>query len=224
MRFGQALAALILWMSAGLGAAAAAPVAGVVAQLSGPMTARGADGVVRPLALKSEVAGGDTLVTAAGAYALVRFIDNSELTLRPETSVKIDQFSFQDARPEQDSAAFTLIKGGLRSVTGLLGKRNKEKYAMQTPSATIGIRGTTFFLEYIALAGEPFASPGLDPGLHVHVSEGGISLVNEAGAFQYDPGQFGYIKDRQTKPVKMFANPGMRFTPPPSFGTGEALW
>ena len=221
-RFGQALAAMLLWICAAM-AAAAAPVAGVVAQLSGPMTARGADGAVRALALKSEVAGGDTLLTGAGAYALVRFIDNSELTLRPDTSVKIDQFSFQDARPEQDSAAFTLIKGGLRSVTGLLGKRSKEKYAMQTPSATIGIRGTTFFLEYIAAPGEAAASPGLDPGLHVHVSEGGISLVNEAGAFQYDPGQFGYIKDVRTKPVKMFANPGMRFTPPASFGAGEAL-
>jgi hypothetical protein len=222
MRFGQALAALILWICAAM-AASAAPVAGVVAQLSGPMTARGADGALRPLALKSEVAGGDTLLTGSGAYALVRFIDNSELTLRPDTSVKIDQFSFQDARPEQDSAAFTLIKGGLRSVTGLLGKRSKEKYAMQTPSATIGIRGTTFFLEYIVAAGEAAASPGLDPGLHVHVSEGGISLVNEVGAFQYDPGQFGYIKDMRTKPVKMFANPGMRFTPPASFGAGEAL-
>lgn len=221
MRMLKTLLAICLCACAAL--APAAPVAGVVAQLSGPMTAHGADGAVRALDLKSEVASGDTLVTAAGAFALVRMIDNSELTLRPGTSVKIDQFSFQEATPANDSAAFTLIKGGLRTVTGLLGKRSKEKVAVQTPSATIGIRGTTFFLEYITTRGEAAASPGLDPGLHVHVSEGGISLLNEAGAFQYDPGQFGYIKDRRTKPVKMFANPGMRFAPPPEFGAGDAL-
>lgn len=221
MRQVQMLMVLCLWAGAAL--AWAAPVAGVITQLSGAMTAHSADGAVRALALKSEVASGDTLVTAAGAFALVRFIDNSELTLRPDTHVRIDQFAFQEATPAADGAAFTLIKGGLRSVTGLLGKRSKEKLTLQTPSATIGIRGTTFFLEYIVARGEAAASPGLEPGLHVHVSEGGISLLNEAGAFQYDPGQFGYIKDRRTKPVKMFANPGMRFVPPPAFGAGDAL-
>ena len=222
LKQGMALCAVmvLLWACA---AAAQAAVAGVVVKLSGAMSARGADGVLKPLAPQSEVASGDTLVTDAQTYALVRFIDNSELTLRPNTTVAIDQFSFDGAHPESDRAAYTLVKGGLRSITGLLGKRSKEKFLMKTPSATIGIRGTTFLLEYIAAAGEPAASPGLGAGLHVHVSEGGISLVNDAGRFQYDPGQFGYIKDYATKPVKMFANPGMRFAPPPDFGGGTVL-
>jgi hypothetical protein len=108
----------------------------------------------------------------------------------------------------------------MRSVTGLLGKRSKEKFTLHTPSATIGIRGTTFFLEYLTGSGDGGAASRLDPGLHVYVSEGGISLTNQAGFFQYDPGQYGYIKDDQTKPVKMFANPGMRFDLPPEFGNG----
>jgi hypothetical protein len=53
-------------------------------------------------------------------------------------------------KPDGDNASFNLVKGGLRSVTGLLGKRNKEKFAMKTPSATIGIRGTTFIAEWVA--------------------------------------------------------------------------
>ena len=69
----------------------------------------------------------------------------------------------------------------------------------------------------------PEQVPGLEPGLHVHVSEGGISIVNEAGRFQYDPGQFGFIKNDKTRPVKMFTNPGMRFVPPPSFGEADTL-
>jgi hypothetical protein len=205
------------------GAASAGQVAGVVVQASGAMSARSPSGAVKPLQAKSEVESGDTLTTAAGAYALVRFVDNSELTLKPGSSVVIDQFSFDDGKPDADRAAFTLVKGGLRSVTGMLGKRNKEKFAIKTPSATIGIRGTTFFLEYLTGKDDPDASQGLEPGLHVHVGEGGISIVNDAGRFQYDPGQFGFIKDDKTRPVKMFTNPGMRFAPPPSFGEADTL-
>jgi hypothetical protein len=205
------------------GAASAAQVAGVVVQASGAMSARSASGAVKPLQAKSEVESGDTLTTAAGAYALVRLIDNSELTLKPDSTVVINQFSFDADKPDADRAAFTLVKGGLRSVTGLLGRRNKEKFAVKTPSATIGIRGTTFFLEYLSGKDGADASPGLDPGLHVHVSEGGISIVNDAGRFQYDPGQFGFIRNDKTRPVKMFTNPGMRFAPPKSFGEADTL-
>lgn len=212
---------LLLMLSAA--GAQAAQVAGVVVQASGAMSARSPSGAVKALQVKSEVESGDTLVTAAGAYAVVRFIDNSELALKPGTTVKIDQFAFDEARPDADRAAYTLVKGGLRSITGLLGKRNKDKFAMKTPSATIGIRGTTFFLEYLTGKGDVDASPGLEPGLHVHVSTGGISIVNGAGEFRYDTGQFGFIRDDKTRPVKMFTNPGMQFTPPASFGDAEVL-
>lgn len=214
---------LSLFLVLCVAASQAAQVAGVVVQLSGPMSARSPAGAVKALQVKSEVESGDTLVTSAGAYAVVRFIDNSELALKPGTTVKIDQFSFDEAKPDADRAAYTLVKGGLRSVTGLLGKRNKERFAMKTPSATIGIRGTTFFLEYLTGKGDVDASPGLEPGLHVHVSTGGISIVNGAGEFRYDTGQFGFIKDDKTRPVKMFTNPGMQFTPPASFNDAETL-
>lgn len=214
---------LLVLLMLGAAVAQAAQVAGVVVQVSGAMSARSPAGTVKALQTKSEVESGDTLSTAAGAYAVVRFIDNSELALKPGTTVKIDQFTFDEAKPDADRAAYTLVKGGLRSITGLLGKRNKDRFAMKTPSATIGIRGTTFFLEYLTGKGDVDASPGLEPGLHVHVSTGGISIVNGAGEFRYDTGQFGFIKDDKTRPVKMFTNPGMQFTPPASFGDSETL-
>jgi len=135
----------------------AAQVAGTVTQLSGPLLARKADGTVKILSLKSEVESGDTLVTEKNTYALVKLIDNSEITLKPGAIFKIDNFSFDADKPGGDSASFTLVKGGLRSVTGLLGKRNKEKFEMKTPSATIGIRGTTFIAEWVEPSPEAVA-------------------------------------------------------------------
>src|SRR5450830_1961739 len=143
----KAWLALMLFCVASLGWAA--QVAGTIVQLSGPLMARKADGAVRVLSMKSEVESGDTLVTEKNTYAMVKFIDNSEITLKPSTIFKVENFSYDVGKPDGDNASFNLLKGGLRSVTGLLGKRNKEKFSMKTPSATIGIRGTTFIGEIV---------------------------------------------------------------------------
>jgi hypothetical protein len=131
------------------GGAWAAQVVGVVAHLSGPLLDRKADGSVKVLGLKSEIENGDTLVSEKNTYAQIRFVDNSEITLKPGTTFRVENFNYDAGKPEADSAAFDLVKGGLRSVTGLLGKRNKEKFQLKTPSATIGIRGTTFIAQYV---------------------------------------------------------------------------
>lgn len=142
------LLVLVLWLFA-CTLAQAAQVAGTVVNLSGPLLAKKADGTVKILSLKSEVEQGDTLVSEKGTYARIKFVDNSEITLRPNTQFKIDNFSYDEAKPEGDNAFFTLLKGGLRSITGALGKRNREKVGINTPTATIGIRGTTFIIQYI---------------------------------------------------------------------------
>ncbi|MCH8619294.1 FecR family protein [Undibacterium sp. TS12] len=129
--------------------AAAAQVAGTVTHLSGPLIAKKADGAVKVLALQSNVEQGDTLIAEKDTYARIKFADNSEIVLRPNSQIKIDQFSFEEDKPNNDGFTMTLIKGGLRAVTGLLGKRNKERFGLNTPTASIGIRGTTFIAEYV---------------------------------------------------------------------------
>jgi len=126
-----------------------AQTVGKVIDLSGPLLARKAGGAVKVLTQTSTVDQGDLLESEKNTYARIKFIDNSEITLRPNTQFKIENFSFDEAKPEDDSSVFGLIKGGLRSITGLLGKRNKEKYKLNTPAATIGIRGTDFLAEYL---------------------------------------------------------------------------
>ncbi|MBV8633998.1 MAG: FecR domain-containing protein [Burkholderiaceae bacterium] len=256
------------------GAACAAPV-GTITDLSGPLLDRKADGTVKILATKSSVDSGDTLVSEKDTYARVKFVDNSEITLRPNTQFKIENFSFDEAKPESDNAFFSLVRGGLRSITGLLGKRNKERFGLNTPTATIGIRGTNFIVEYIppsqaeaaaqaaaeraayrdaALASLdvtgsiPYGGQGSDapravmprgtlgmpqplqlaqamplpgsdraPGLYVQVLDGMINVSNGGGAQNFTAGQFGFTPGFKQPPVILPNNPGMQFTPPPSF-------
>jgi len=168
---------LVLFSLAGAGWAA--QVVGTIVQLSGPLMAKKASGTVRILAMKSEVESGDTLVTEKNTYAMVKFIDNSEITLKPSTTFKVENFSYEAGKPENDVASFSLLKGGLREVTGLLGKRNKEKFAMKTPSATIGIRGTTFIAELVEPTPEAAAA--------AHKAQLDFLLASTAGPDQAMP-------------------------------------
>ena len=207
-----------------------AQVAGTVTQLSGPMMAKKADGKVKILSLKSDVESGDTLITEKNTYALVKFIDDSEITLKPATTFVVEKFAYQAEQPDGDQASFNLVKGGLRSLSGLLGKRNKEKFSLKTPVATIGIRGTYFTAEYVGVgayvaprpstpqAGAP-AGATLAPGLYASVITGQIVVSNPAGTLSFTAGQFGFTPSFTAPPVMVPNNPGLQFTPPPSFST-----
>lgn len=211
----------------------AAQVAGTVTQLSGPLMVKKPDGKVKVLALKSEVESGDTLVTEKNTYALVKFIDNSEITLKPSTTFVVEQFAFEAGQPALDQASFSLVKGGLRSLSGLLGKRNKEKFALKTPVATIGIRGTYFTVTFI---GPPLptptvplaptrstapSAPSLAPGLYVEVIDGEVFVKNGGGTQNFTGGQIGYTPNFVTPPVILPTNPGIPFSAPPSFSSTQ---
>ena len=50
--------------------------------------------------------------------------------------------------PQPESAFFKLVKGGLRAVDGLIGQTTPQNYGVETPVATIGVRGTAFDVRY----------------------------------------------------------------------------
>ena len=117
---------------------------GEVTNLSGTLSAQRPDGALLILSQKSEVRPGDTLTTQKDSYAQINFPDGSSMTMRPNTRMRVENFQFTQDKPQEDGAFFRLIKGGLRTVTGLVGKRgNQDAYRISTATATIGIRGTT---------------------------------------------------------------------------------
>jgi hypothetical protein len=59
----------------------------------------------------------------------------------------------------------------------------------------------------------------LNPGLYVQVLDGMINVSNGGGSQNFSAGQFGYTPSFQQPPVILPANPGMQFTPPPSFSS-----
>ncbi|MBL8491675.1 MAG: FecR domain-containing protein, partial [Rhodocyclaceae bacterium] len=124
--------------------AIAEPVA-QVAETKGAVTVLRPDGRWRLISTRSNVEPGDTVVTEANSTAMVAFTDGSKVALRPNTRFQIAEYRHVPAEPEKDNALFRLVTGGLRTITGLIGKRGRQDaYRLQSTTATIGIRGTEY--------------------------------------------------------------------------------
>ena len=229
----RAAISVLLALALALGMACQAAAGGVatVTNLSGTLLATKPDGTTRILARSSEVVEGEVLSTAASSYARIKFADGGELILRPRSQVKIEMYRFEEAKPEEDNVTLELFKGGVRGVTGLIGKRNRPKYRMKVQNATIGIRGTNYgvllcrdaendCVDVPTISGKP-----PQDGLHVDVASGAVAVENKAGIQAVAEGQFAYVKGPDTPPALKPPEEGVRVTLPPfmaSAGGGGA--
>lgn len=216
----------LIWLA--LPAVAADP-AGHVSHLQGILAAE-RDGARTLLALQSQVQDGDQLDTAQNSYARVHFLDDSELILRPDSRVKVAGYHFVADDPDQDRSVIELLKGGLRRVSGLIGKRNPPQDTLHTPVAIIGIRGTHYGMllcqgdcdHIITADGVP-----LRDGLHIDVEQGQIAVNNGAGEVTVQAGQFAFIPDNVTPPKVVPPREGVRVTAPAAIlrnnGRGQTL-
>lgn len=139
-------------------APAAETAVGTVMHLSGPLLAKKANGSVRVLGMKSTVEPGDTLSTQGKAYAQIKFSDESVLILQPDTVLTIDRFSYEAGKPSADSIAFTLVQGGVRSNSGLIGKRSKDSVQLVTPTANISMQAANVIVKYVKPDAEAIAA------------------------------------------------------------------
>ncbi len=86
---------------------------------------------------------GDRLTTADGATAVVKLQDGTRMTVRPGSEMVLSQFKYkQDA--QDNTMVISMLRGGLRAITGLIAKSSPNAARIQTNTATIGIRGTDF--------------------------------------------------------------------------------
>lgn len=207
------------------GAAHAANTVGKVTHLSGTLVAKRADGSTKLISVKSEVLEGDTLSTEQDTYARIKFVDGGEVVLRPGTQLKIAAYSFNQAKPEEDNIFMSMLKGGMRAVTGLVGKRNRDAVGVQAVTATIGIRGTHFGALFCQndCGGVPTVS-GKPPenGLHLDVAAGAIVVKNAAGEQVINTGQFGFVQSQNTLPVIVPPSQGIQVTMPSSISQNDS--
>ena len=124
----------------------------------------------------------------------------------------------------------SMLKGGMRAVTGIIGHRSQDKVNFSTVTATIGIRGTNWGALYCQndCGGIPTTS-GQPPanGLHVDVASGRIVVTNSAGSQEFSTGQFGFVAGPHAPPIIVPPQQGVPVTMPSSIsqnkGSGQGI-
>lgn len=119
-------------------------VIGEVALTKGVVTARSAVRPLTALAKGSPIYVQDIVETASRSFTVIKFNDGGKVTLRPETRFDLNEY---DQTAGQEKQSFELLKGGLRAVTGAIGKAKPEQVTYAARNTTIGIRGTTLVIK-----------------------------------------------------------------------------
>jgi hypothetical protein len=170
-----------------VGAQAATSSIGTVEFVSGNVTVRRSG---TPLSAQegAPLQAGDLIEASRGAELHARFDDGGYLAVRSGSSVRIDQYVAQGEAT--DTAAFTLFRGALRSVTGWIGKiGGPQQYKITSGTTTIGVRGTD---HEVVLVQDSMARADLEAGLHNRVNEGATTITNERGKVDVEQGAAGF--------------------------------
>jgi hypothetical protein len=92
--------------------------------------------------IDSDIFSFDDVRTGNGRLA-IEFLDSSIVKLTEHSKLVIDEYIF-DPDPSKSKMALNMASGTARFISGAFGKIDKENITINTPTATIGIRGTDF--------------------------------------------------------------------------------
>ncbi len=184
---------------------AEAGVAGRFQFVSGDVKVLALDGKERTALKGQEVSEGETVVTLPEATAQLKMIDGGLIAVRPGSQFKLTTYVFNGVEDGKENVLLSLARGGFRTITGLVGKTNKQLYKVVTPTATVGIRGTDHEPVVVLppLAGMPstLPTPTAPPGTYDKVNVGITSLTTEVGTALIARNQVGYAAAPNQLPV-----------------------
>ncbi len=132
---------------------------------------------VRALQRKDLVLAGDLVRTGQDSRIGMRFVDGSIVSLDQDSQLQIREYSWKDPAGRPDAFVIRLVSGGFRNLTGAISKSNPNGYRVETPLASLSIRGTYYY------AGVPRSQDSLS----TYVWRGAVEVANELGSITVGP-------------------------------------
>jgi hypothetical protein len=160
--------------------------AAIVTGVSG--SAQVQTGSTSPHALRQgdEVHQGDTVFTGPNSSLVLKFDDGEVTALTANSRMAITAYQYQ---PEARSGniLLSLVTGGMRAITGLIGRSQPDRVAYRAATATIGIRGTDIDL----------ITDGTNVAVFVH--EGAVRFSYQSNAVDVSAGQAAFTSNGQIR-------------------------
>ncbi len=175
-----------------LGPAWAQNSAALVMSVSGQAKAIDLQGRERALEKGAELFAGDKVQTAEASLVQMRLHDGGYMSVRANTEMVIDRFEHDQKDPGKSNFLVSLLRGGFRSITGLIGRSNPNGYQIRTSTATIGIRGTDHEPVLVLDTPEAQLQTQGPPGLYDKVNDGETFITSKGGVLALKRGDVGF--------------------------------
>ena len=169
-RLGPVLFSMLVLLVAVVPATAQDTKIGVTAVVNPNATGQVPAKARRTLLVGSDVFSQENVITTENGQAQMLFLDESALTIGPDSEVVLDEFVY-DPNTKTGKLALTATKGLFRLVGGRISKTTAV--ILKTPTATIGIRGGIAMIN-VADGGGPTTSTFLF-GDQMDVTSGGVT-------------------------------------------------
>ena len=98
-----------------------------------------------PAQVGTRVQATDTIVTGGDGSVGISFVDNSLLSMGPNSELAIDRFAFNSTTHE-GTFDTSLRKGTLAVVSGKIAKQSPNAMKVKLPASILGVRGTVFLV------------------------------------------------------------------------------
>ena len=179
----------------------AAYVAGQIDLMEGDVRIFDKQNLRRTAKVGDKVYEGDSIVTGASGEIHMTMEDQGFIAVRPNTKMRIAQYRAEG--DDSDRGVLALLVGSMRSITGWIGKYHPKSYSINTPTATIGIRGTDHEPKVI-----PEGSSEGDAGTYDKVNAGGSFINTPQGNVDVTPNHAAFAPhDGRTAPRALASVP-----------------
>ena len=131
---------------------------------------------------------GSVVSTGQSSSVVLRFDDGQIVALKSLSRFSIDSYRYDAKNPGAGEVIMSLLAGGMRAITGLVGNSNRSAFALKTPVATIGIRGTDFLA-------------ALSQGLYTQTTSGAISVTTGKGTVAFPVAQNSFTASANVLPT-----------------------
>ena len=158
------------------------------------------------------VEAGDVLRVGEASNLQVRFSDEAVVALRSNTLFRIDDYKFAN-QADADKSVFSLLKGGLRTVTGIIGRASRQNYAVKSVAsdmsvtATIGVRGTHFTVVNCNSDCNNADGSRAANGTYGSVTDGRIVATNQGGEREFGKNEYFHVASAAESPQPLLAPP-----------------
>ena len=123
-----------------IGAPTGAAVIGRVERVSGSASVQHANGVVQEAKTGDSILQGDVIETRDGSVLGISMVDGTAFSMGASARMVLSELDYS-ANSTSNSATFSLVKGAISFIAGQVAKTGDMR--VDTPLATLGIRGTT---------------------------------------------------------------------------------